>query len=133
MSAAATLARAVSSRSALRAARKMFAPSLASALAVARPMPTLPPVMTATLSRGPKSMISPPDYLTIGVFDRPIVKVTAIITTTPKTMVSGPELPGPDDRRGSLPQDCEKLTPIPQKTPPAEHNYATSITIFGWY
>src|SRR5271170_4568709 len=53
-------ARAASSRSALRAAMTTWAPSAARPLATASPMPTLPPVITATLSSSPRSIAATP-------------------------------------------------------------------------
>ena len=47
-------------RSPLRATMTMSTPSAASPCATASPMPTLPPVMTATLSFSPRSMARSP-------------------------------------------------------------------------
>src|SRR5579871_6678502 len=52
-------ARAAARRSPSRAAMSTCTPSPASALATARPIPTLPPLITATLSRNPRSILSP--------------------------------------------------------------------------
>ena len=105
VSAAATSERAAASHSALHTAMTMFAPDLASTLAVANPMPTLPPVTTATLSRWPRPMISPPHYWPISFFNRLLVMAPATISTKPPTTVPAQCLPKLDERRGSHSQD----------------------------